>query len=148
MDTQGAAFDELIDDGQVINIGGLEMTAMHTPGHTPACMTFVCGLDAFVGDTLFMPDYGSARCDFPGGDAATLYRSIRKVLSLDPVTRLHLCHDYPPASREPVWVSTVRRNDVKTSMCMTALQKRSLSACATPVTRRWRCRCSFCLQCK
>lgn len=80
---------------------------MHTPGHTPACLTFVLGQDAFVGDTLLMPDYGSARCDFPGGDAATLYRSIRSVLALAPDTRLHLCHDYPPEGREPRWVSTV-----------------------------------------
>lgn len=108
MDTSGSDFDQLLSDGEILRIGTLEMTAMHTPGHTPACMTFVCGLDAFVGDTLFMPDYGSARCDFPGGDAATLYRSIQKVFSLDPATRLHLCHDYPPpAGREPVWVSSV-----------------------------------------
>jgi glyoxylase-like metal-dependent hydrolase (beta-lactamase superfamily II) len=107
MDTNGVDFDQLFDDGEIFRIGTLEMTAMHTPGHTPACMTYVCGLDAFVGDTLFMPDYGSARCDFPGGDSATLYRSIQKVLSLDPATRLHLCHDYPPAGREPMWVSSV-----------------------------------------
>lgn len=107
MDTSGVDFDQLFDDGEIFRIGTLEMTAMHTPGHTPACMTYVCGLDAFVGDTLFMPDYGSARCDFPGGDSATLYRSIQMVLSLDPATRLHLCHDYPPAGREPMWVSSV-----------------------------------------
>ena len=107
MDTNGVDFDQLFDDGEIFRIGTLEMTAMHTPGHTPACMTYVCGLDAFVGDTLFMPDYGSARCDFPGGDSTTLYRSIQKVLSLDPATRLHLCHDYPPAGREPMWVSSV-----------------------------------------
>jgi glyoxylase-like metal-dependent hydrolase (beta-lactamase superfamily II) len=107
MDTNGADFDQLFDDGEVFHIGALVMTAMHTPGHTPACMTYVCGLDAFIGDTLFMPDYGSARCDFPGGDAATLYRSIQKVLALDPATRLHLCHDYPPAERPPQWVSSV-----------------------------------------
>lgn len=107
VDATGADFDYLIDDDEVLHIGNLEVTAMHTPGHTPACMTYVCGLDAFVGDTLFMPDYGSARCDFPGGDAATLYRSIQKILSLDLATRLHLCHDYPPSSRDPIWVSSV-----------------------------------------
>jgi glyoxylase-like metal-dependent hydrolase (beta-lactamase superfamily II) len=80
---------------------------MHTPGHTPACLTYLLGEDAFVGDTLFMPDYGTARCDFPGGDAATLYQSIQKVLALPPQTRLHLCHDYPPAGREPIWETTV-----------------------------------------
>ena len=88
-------------------MGELKLTALLTPGHTPACMTFVCGLDAFVGDTLFMPDYGSARCDFPGGDADALYQSIQKILALDPATRLHLCHDYPPDERAPAWVSSV-----------------------------------------
>ncbi len=107
MDINGADFDRLLDDGEILRIGELEVKAVHTPGHTPACMTFVCGLDAFVGDTLFMPDYGSARCDFPGGDASTLFKSIRKILALNPATRLHLCHDYPPDGREPMWVSTV-----------------------------------------
>ncbi len=107
MDTLGADFDRLLDDGEVLQVGDLKLTALHTPGHTPACMTFVCGLDAFVGDTLFMPDYGSARCDFPGGDAAALYQSIQRILALDPATRLHLCHDYPPAGRSPAWVSSV-----------------------------------------
>lgn len=115
MDTNGADFDHLVDDGDVLRVGELQLTALHTPGHTPACMSFVCGLDAFVGDTLFMPDYGSARCDFPGGDAAVLYQSIRKLLALDPATRLHLCHDYPPAEQAPTWVSSVaaqRRENV------------------------------------
>ncbi|MEO6353553.1 MAG: MBL fold metallo-hydrolase [Burkholderiaceae bacterium] len=108
MDTDGADFDHLFDDGEQFRIGRLAVRVMHTPGHTPACLTYVIGSDAFVGDTLFMPDYGSARCDFPGGDAATLYRSIKKVLALAPDTRLHLCHDYPPEEgREPQWVSTV-----------------------------------------
>lgn len=84
---------------------------MHTPGHTPACMTYIVSdateSAAFVGDTLFMPDYGTARCDFPGGDARTLYRSIRKVLSLPPQTRLYLCHDYRPGGRELAYVTTV-----------------------------------------
>ena len=107
MDTLGADFDNLFADGEVFKIGTLDMKVLHTPGHTPACVTLVCGQDAFVGDTLFMPDYGTARCDFPGGDAATLYRSVQKILSLDPATRLHLCHDYPPNGRAPVWVTTV-----------------------------------------
>jgi len=107
MNTDGADFDHLFDDDEQFRIGELEVRVMHTPGHTPACLTYVIGNDAFVGDTLFMPDYGTARCDFPGGDAATLYRSIQKVLALAPDTRLHLCHDYPPESREPVWVTTV-----------------------------------------
>lgn len=107
LDTAGTDFDHLFDDGEVFHIGQLEMKALHTPGHTPACMTYVCGLDAFIGDTLFMPDYGTARCDFPGGDAATLYQSIKRIFSFDPATRLHLCHDYPPSGREPMWVSLV-----------------------------------------
>jgi glyoxylase-like metal-dependent hydrolase (beta-lactamase superfamily II) len=80
---------------------------MHTPGHTPACVTYIVGEHAFVGDTLFMPDYGTARCDFPGGDARTLYRSIRRVLELPAHTRLHLCHDYQPGGREARWETTV-----------------------------------------
>ena len=107
MNTEGAEFDRLFEDGQNFRIGDLEVRVMHTPGHTPACLTYVVGEDAFVGDTLFMPDYGTARCDFPGGDAATLYQSIQKVLALPPQTRLHLCHDYPPAGREAAWETTV-----------------------------------------
>ena len=107
MNTDGADFDRLFDDGEQFAIGQLVVSVVHTPGHTPACLTYVIGSDAFVGDTLFMPDYGTARCDFPGGDAARLYRSIRKVLSLPPATRLHLCHDYPPDGRGPMWVSSV-----------------------------------------
>lgn len=107
MDTEGAEFDHLFEDGERFRIGELEVRVMHTPGHTPACLTFIVGQDAFIGDTLFMPDYGSARCDFPGGDAGTLYRSIEKILALAPDTRLHLCHDYPPATRGPAWVASV-----------------------------------------
>lgn len=107
MNTDGTDFDVLFEDGARFNIGALEARVMHTPGHTPACLTYVVGSHAFVGDTLFMPDYGTARCDFPGGDAATLYRSIRKVLALPPDTQLHLCHDYPPDGRAPAWVSSV-----------------------------------------
>jgi len=81
--------------------------ALHTPGHTPACMTHVIGDAAFVGDTLFMPDVGTARCDFPGGDAHQLYRSIQRLLSLPADTRLFMCHDYPPASRDASWQTTV-----------------------------------------
>lgn len=107
MNTDGTEFDHLFEDGEHFRIGGLDATVMNTPGHTPACLTYVVGEDAFVGDTLFMPDYGTARCDFPGGDAATLFRSIRKVLALPPETRLHLCHDYPPEGRAPAWETTV-----------------------------------------
>ncbi len=112
-DCTGADFDHLLDDGEMLRIGDLEVRVMQTPGHTPACLTFVIGADAFIGDTLFMPDCGSARCDFPGGDAATLYRSIRKILALPANTRLHLCHDYPPAGREPAWVTSVDKQREK-----------------------------------
>jgi glyoxylase-like metal-dependent hydrolase (beta-lactamase superfamily II) len=107
MATDGTPFDHLFDDGETFRIGELDARVIHTPGHTPACATYVVGGDAFVGDTLFMPDYGSARCDFPGGDARTLYRSIAKVLALPASTRLHLCHDYLPGGREAAWQSTV-----------------------------------------
>ncbi|CAB3798383.1 putative metallo-hydrolase [Paraburkholderia ultramafica] len=107
----GSQFDRLLVDDETFTIGGLQVRAMHTPGHTPACMTYVVSdgaqSAAFVGDTLFMPDYGTARCDFPGGDARTLYRSIRKVLSLPAHTRLYMCHDYQPGGREVRFVSTV-----------------------------------------
>ena len=111
----GRQFDHLFTDGERFRIGALEAEVLHTPGHTPADLTYVIGDAAFIGDTLFMPDYGSARCDFPGGDAAALYQSIQKILALDPATRLHLCHDYPPAERAPTWVSSVaaqRRENV------------------------------------
>lgn len=107
MATDGRPFDHLFEDGERFSIGSLEARVIATPGHTPACVTYVVGDDAFIGDTLFMPDYGSARCDFPGGDATTLYRSVRKLLALPGHTRLHLCHDYPPEGRAPAWVSTV-----------------------------------------
>lgn len=107
----GRQFDRLLDDGETFAIGGLQARAMHTPGHTPACMTYVVSdgaqTVAFVGDTLFMPDYGTARCDFPGGNARTLYRSINKVLSLPSQTRLYMCHDYLPGGREMQCMSTV-----------------------------------------
>ncbi len=103
----GHQFDHLLMDGEVFNIGALAATAMSVPGHTPACMAYRIGDAVFVGDTLFMPDVGTARCDFPGGDAHTLYRSVRKLLSLPPETRLFMCHDYPPPGREPVWETTV-----------------------------------------
>jgi glyoxylase-like metal-dependent hydrolase (beta-lactamase superfamily II) len=107
MNTEGADFDHLFEDGELFSVGGLEVRVMHTPGHTPACLSYLTGQHAFVGDTLFMPDYGTARCDFPGGNAATLYQSIQKLLALPPETCVHLCHDYPPDQRQPMWQSTV-----------------------------------------
>jgi len=100
-------FDHLFEDGEEYRIGSMRAVALHTPGHTPACMTHVAGDAAFVGDTIFMPDVGTARADFPGGDARQLYRSIRRILSLPEKTRLFVCHDYPPQGRAPAWQTTV-----------------------------------------
>ncbi|EHA16328.1 MBL fold metallo-hydrolase [Halomonas sp. HAL1] len=96
----GSQFDALFEEGDTFAIGQLQGRVLHTPGHTPACLTYVVGDAAFVGDTLFMPDYGTARCDFPGGDARTLYHSIQKVLALPEQTRLFLCHDYKAPGRD------------------------------------------------
>jgi glyoxylase-like metal-dependent hydrolase (beta-lactamase superfamily II) len=103
----GSQFDRLFEDGDTYTIGTMRAFAMHTPGHTPACMTHVIGDAAFVGDTLFMPDGGSARADFPGGDAGTLYDSIQKVLALPDEMRLFMCHDYGPNGRDIQWETTV-----------------------------------------
>ena len=105
--TDGRQFDRLFEDGEQFQIGNLTVDVMHTPGHTPACVTYVVGDAAFVGDTLFMPDFGTARCDFPGGDARQLYQSIKRILALPPETRLFLCHDYGPGGRAFEWVTTV-----------------------------------------
>jgi glyoxylase-like metal-dependent hydrolase (beta-lactamase superfamily II) len=105
----GRQFDRLFSDGEEFKIGALTARAMATPGHTPACITYVIGDAAFIGDTMFAPDYGTARCDFPGGDARTLYRSIQRILALPPETRLYQCHDYPPDGREPVAYATVAK---------------------------------------
>ena len=104
----GSQFDCLFKDGDTYKIGSLEVTAIHTPGHTPACMTYLIGDAAFVGDTLFMPDGGTARADFPGGDARALYRSIHRILSLPDETRLFMCHDYGPNGRDFIWQTTVQ----------------------------------------
>lgn len=96
----GSQFDQLFEDGERFSIGELQAEALHTPGHTPACMTYLVGDAAFVGDTLFMPDYGTARCDFPGGDARQLYRSIQRLFALPGETRLFLCHDYLAPGRD------------------------------------------------
>lgn len=104
----GSQFDRLFSDGDSYRIGSMTAHTMHTPGHTPACMTHVIGNAAFVGDTLFMPDAGTARADFPGGDARTLYQSICRVLSLPEETRLFMCHDYCPGGRDIEYETTVR----------------------------------------
>ncbi|MDE2167144.1 MAG: MBL fold metallo-hydrolase [Alphaproteobacteria bacterium] len=108
MPADGRQFDRLVNDGDKLPLGTLEFEVLHTPGHTPACVTYRIGNAAFIGDTLFMPDYGTARADFPGGDARTLYRSIRRILALPPETRLFMCHDYKAPGRDRVaWETTV-----------------------------------------
>ena len=103
----GRQFDRLLADGETLSVGNLQLRALSVPGHTPACMAYQVGDAVFVGDTLFMPDVGSARCDFPGGDARALYASVQKILRLSPPTRLFLCHDYPPEGRAVQFETTV-----------------------------------------
>lgn len=108
------AFDRLVKEGDVLALGALDIRVLHTPGHTPACVTYVIGDAAFVGDTLFMPDYGTARADFPGGDAKALYRSIRKILALPAETRIFVGHDYKPAGRDTyAWETSVAEQRAK-----------------------------------
>jgi glyoxylase-like metal-dependent hydrolase (beta-lactamase superfamily II) len=105
----GSQFDALFDDNARFSVGGIDAHVLWTPGHTPACLTYVIGDAAFVGDTLFMPDYGTARCDFPGGDAAALFRSIQKIFALPDGTRLFMCHDYKAPGRDAyAWETTVK----------------------------------------
>jgi glyoxylase-like metal-dependent hydrolase (beta-lactamase superfamily II) len=103
----GSQFDHLFKDEETFSVGSLTVKVMHTPGHTPACASYLIEDAIFVGDTLFMPYGGTSRADFPGGDAATLYRSIRKILSLPDETKIFTCHDYPPEGHNPAWESTV-----------------------------------------
>ncbi len=105
--TDGSQFDRLFGDEERFHVGQVPARVLHTPGHTPACVTYVIGDAAFTGDTVFMPDFGTARCDFPGGDAAALYRSARRILSLPPETRVFVGHDYAPGGREVAWETTV-----------------------------------------
>ena len=116
----GSQFNRLLEDGDSYQLGSIECRALHTPGHTPACMAHLIGDAVFVGDTLFMPDGGSARADFPGGDARTLYRSIAKILALPPTTRVFVCHDYMPGGREVRWEATVaeqRQSNIHIGNC-------------------------------
>lgn len=112
--TDGSQFDVLFTEGDTFSVGEVEGKVMHTPGHTPACVTYVIGDAAFVGDTLFMPDFGTARTDFPGGSASTLYDSIQRILSLPADTRLYMCHDYKaPGRDEYAWETTVAEQKAK-----------------------------------
>jgi glyoxylase-like metal-dependent hydrolase (beta-lactamase superfamily II) len=111
---EGSEFDRLLKDGEKLQIGGMTIEALHTPGHTPGCMSYKIGDNVFVGDTVFMPDYGTARCDFPGGDAKQLHRSIKRIFSYPPETALWMCHDYKPVGREVyAWRSTVSEQRAK-----------------------------------
>lgn len=112
----GSQFDHLFKDGEVFKIGSIEVKVMHTPGHTPACLTYIMGDTAFVGDTIFMPYVGTARTDFPGGSAQILYQSIQKLLSLPENTKIYTCHDYPPEGKEVGYVSTVAEQKAQNSM--------------------------------
>lgn len=103
----GSQFDRLLHDGECLPLGALEIEVMHLPGHTPACVAYRVGDAVFTGDTIFSPDFGSARCDFPGGDARKLYHSVRRMLDLPPETRLFLCHDYAPGGRDFLWETSV-----------------------------------------
>lgn len=105
--SDGTQFDRLLQDGESLTFGNLALKALYVPGHTPACMAYEIGDAIFVGDTLFMPDVGTARCDFPGGDAKTLYRSIQRILAYPPETKLYMCHDYPPEGRAASNMATV-----------------------------------------
>jgi glyoxylase-like metal-dependent hydrolase (beta-lactamase superfamily II) len=110
----GSEFDHLFRDGERFKLGGIDAEVMYTPGHTPACISYKIGDAVFVGDTMFMPDYGTARADFPGGDARALYRSIRRILSLPPETRLFMCHDYKAKGRDHyAWETTVANERAK-----------------------------------
>ncbi len=111
--TNGSQFDHLLKDGEEFRFGALSGTTMYVPGHTPACVAFQIGDAVFVGDTMFMPDVGTARCDFPGGDAKTLYGSVKKILSLPGDTRLFMCHDYPPTDRPVAFETTVAEQRAK-----------------------------------
>lgn len=134
-------FDVLIDEGDVLRVGSFEVEAMHTPGHTPAHMSWKIGDAVFVGDTLFMPDHGSARCDFPGGSAAELYDSIQRIYRMPDATRLYMCHDYMPGGRPLAFMTTVgeqKRSNVQINANTTkadyvAFRKEKDASLAAPV---------------
>jgi glyoxylase-like metal-dependent hydrolase (beta-lactamase superfamily II) len=115
--SDGSQFDRLFEDGEQFSIGGLEARVLHTPGHTPACISYIVGDACFVGDTLFMPDSGTARCDFPGGDARTLYRSIHRILSLPADTRIFVGHDYGGNGRDVSLAGDRRRAAIAEHPC-------------------------------
>lgn len=111
--TDGSQFDHLFKDDEKFQIGGIDAHVIHTPGHTPACVSYVIEDTCFIGDTMFMPDFGTARCDFPGGDAAQLYASIQRILSMPDDTVLYMCHDYAPGGRDYQWITSVKEQKEK-----------------------------------
>jgi len=122
--TDGSQFDHLFKDGETYKVGNIDARAIHTPGHTPACMSHLIGDALFVGDTIFMPDFGTARCDFPGGDAGTLYDSIQKLFALPGETRVFLCHDYKaPGRDEYVWETTIAEEKAHNKHVHTGISK-------------------------
>ena len=125
----GSQFDKLFADGEAFKLGEIDAKVLHTPGHTPACTTMLIGDAGFVGDTLFMPDYGTARCDFPGGDARTLYRSIQKIFALPGETRLFMCHDYKaPGRDEFAWETNVAEERAKNIHVRTGISEDEFTA--------------------
>lgn len=119
----GSQFDHLFKDGEIFKIGNVNVKVLHTPGHTPACASYLIEDSIFVGDTIFMPDLGTARTDFPGGSAEILYDSIKKILELPENTKIFLCHDYPPSNREVEWITTVKEQKDKNILVNTQISK-------------------------
>lgn len=138
--TDGSQFDRLLNEGDTLTFGAMTVEVMHTPGHTPACLSYVIGDAVFVGDTLFMPDYGTARCDFPGGDAATLYNSIQRLFELPDNTRMFMCHDYQAPGRDEycneTTVAAERKNNIHVRE---GISKKSLWRCVQPVMPLYPC---------
>jgi glyoxylase-like metal-dependent hydrolase (beta-lactamase superfamily II) len=116
-------FDKLFQDGEVFKLGNVDVKVLHTPGHTPACSSYLIEDAIFVGDTIFMPDIGTARTDFPGGSAASLYDSVKKILSLSDETRIFMCHDYPPEGRDVAWLATVKEQKEKNVLLHDGISK-------------------------
>jgi len=141
----GSEFDHLFKDGEHFRIGNIEAEVIYTPGHTPACVSYKIGDAVFVGDTLFMPDYGTARADFPGGDAHELYRSIRRILSMMPETRLFMCHDYKAPGRDQyAWQTTVGEERAKNVHVHEGVSEDEFVKLREARKQRWWHRCSCC----